>query len=304
MYLSRRFRAFLQLSVSLRVKHKGGRVSGTGYGSADSLPVVWEEKREPAPHALPIAFADSFRGFCRGDVERTRREESNMRTRSQHWLALCTLAFAALIFAPNRAAADDEDPPGRVARLSFVRGQVSFSPSGTDDWVSAVVNRPITTGDKLWTDRDARVELHIGSAVARLSEQTGFSFLDLNDRITQIRLTEGTLSLRVRRMAQDETIEIDTPNLAFSILRPGRYRLNVNEAGDATSINVREGQGEVTGGGSAYTFIPTSRASSPVRILSMPTSSRLPVKTISIRGVTSATFAKTTPSPSAMSRKT
>ena len=179
-----------------------------------------------------------------------------MRTRPQHWLVLCTLAFAASIVAPNRAAADEEDPPGRVARLSFVRGQVSFSPSGTDDWVSAVVNRPITTGDKLWTDRDARVELHIGSAVARLSEQTGFSFLDLNDRITQIRLTEGTLSLRVRRMAQDETIEIDTPNLAFSILRPGRYRLNVNEAGDATSINVREGEGEVTGGGSAYTIHP------------------------------------------------
>jgi hypothetical protein len=166
------------------------------------------------------------------------------------------LAFAALLLAPNRAAADDDDPPGRVARLSFVRGQVSFSPSGTDDWVSAVVNRPITTGDKLWTDRDSRAELHIGSAVVRLSEQSGFSFLDLNDRITQIRLTEGTLSLRVRRMAQDETIEVDTPNLAFSVLRPGRYRLNVNEAGDTTIINVREGQGEVTGGGSAYTIHP------------------------------------------------
>jgi hypothetical protein len=57
-------------------------------------------------------------------------------------------------------------------------------------------------------------------------------------------------------MAQDETIEVDTPNLAFSVLRPGRYRFNVNEAGDTTTINVREGQGEVTGGGSAYTIHP------------------------------------------------
>ena len=179
-----------------------------------------------------------------------------MRTRSRYGPVLFMLAFAAFLLAPNRAAADDDDPPGRVARLSFVRGQVSFSPSGTDDWVSAVVNRPITTGDKLWTDRDSRAELHIGSAVVRLNEQTGFSFLDLNDRITQIRLTEGTLSLRVRRMAQDETIEVDTPNLAFSVLRPGRYRFNVNEAGDTTTINVREGQGEVTGGGSAYTIHP------------------------------------------------
>ena len=178
-----------------------------------------------------------------------------MRTRSRYGPVLFMLAFAAFLLAPNRAAADD-DPPGRVARLSFVRGQVSFSPSGTDDWVSAVVNRPITTGDKLWSDRDSRAELHIGSAVVRLNEQTGFSFLDLNDRITQIRLTEGTLSLRVRRMAQDETIEVDTPNLAFSVLRPGRYRLSVNEAGDTTIIDVRDGQGEVTGGGSAYTIHP------------------------------------------------
>jgi hypothetical protein len=197
-----------------------------------------------------------FISASKDDARRTRREKSNMRTRSRYGPVLFMLAFAAFLLAPNRAAADDDDPPGRVARLSFVRGQVSFSPSGTDDWVSAVVNRPITTGDKLWTDRDSRAELHIGSAVVRLNEQTGFSFLDLNDRITQIRLTEGTLSLRVRRMAQDETIEVDTPNLAFSILRPGRYRLNVNEAGDTTIINVREGQGEVTGGGSAYTIHP------------------------------------------------
>ena len=197
-----------------------------------------------------------FISASKDDARRTRREKSNMRTRSRYGPVLFMLAFAAFLLAPNRAAADDDDPPGRVARLSFVRGQVSFSPSGTDDWVSAVVNRPITTGDKLWTDRDSRAELHIGSAVVRLNEQTGFSFLDLNDRITQIRLTEGTLSLRVRRMAQDETIEVDTPNLAFSVLRPGRYRLSVNEAGDTTIINVREGQGEVTGGGSAYTIHP------------------------------------------------
>ena len=181
-----------------------------------------------------------FISASKDDARRTRREKSNMRTRSRYGPVLFMLAFAAFLLAPNRAAADD-DPPGRVARLSFVRGQVSFSPSGTDDWVSAVVNRPITTGDKLWTDRDSRAELHIGSAVVRLNEQTGFSFLDLNDRITQIRLTEGTLSLRVRRMAQDETIEVDTPNLAFSVLRPGRYRLNVNEAGDTTIIDVRDG---------------------------------------------------------------
>jgi len=180
-----------------------------------------------------------------------------MKTRVHHWLILFSVLLAFVMLVPNRALADDdEDPPSRVARLSLVRGQVSFSPAGTDDWVSAVLNRPITTGDKMWTDQDSRAELHVGSAVIRLGDQTGFSFLNLDDRMMQLRVTEGTLSLRVRRLGDDESIEVDTPNLAFSILRPGRYRINVNEAGDTTIINVRDGEGEVTGGGSAYTVHP------------------------------------------------
>jgi hypothetical protein len=199
---------------------------------------------------------------ARGDgVEKaSRREENNsMKTRPQYWFILFSALLFLVLVAPNRALADDDDPPGRVARLSFVSGEVSFSPAGTDDWVSAVLNRPITTNDKLWTDQDARAELHVGSAVVRLGSQTGFSFLNLDDRMMQIRVTEGTISLRVRRLGEDETIEVDTPNLAFSVLRPGRYRINVNEAGDTTIINVRDGEGEATGGGSAYTIHPSEQ---------------------------------------------
>src|SRR2546430_13441867 len=146
---------------------------------------------------------------------------------------LLSVLLATALFAPQRAAADDDDdPPSRVARLSYAHDTVSFNPGGTDDWVSAVVNRPITTGDKLWSDNGARAELHMGSAAIRLSSNTGFSFLNLDDRTTQIRITEGVMNVRVRRLDQDETFEIDTPNLAFSILREGNYKIDVNEAGD------------------------------------------------------------------------
>src|SRR5712692_9255777 len=106
--------------------------------------------------------------------------------------SLLSIALAVALFAPHRAAADEDDPPSRVARLSYTHGTVSFNPGGTDDWVSAVVNRPLTTGDKLWTDNGARAKLHIGSAAFRLSSNTGFSFLNLDDCTAQIRLTEGT----------------------------------------------------------------------------------------------------------------
>jgi hypothetical protein len=179
-----------------------------------------------------------------------------MKRHTLHLVSLLSLALAMAFLIPQRAAADDDDPPGRVARLGFIRGNVSFEPAGTEDWVSAVINRPLTTGDKLWNDNDSFSELHLGSASIRLGSNTGFTFLNLTDNMTQVQLTEGTLNIRVRRLGDDETFEVDTPNLAFTLLRPGNYKVNVNEAGDATVVVVRDGQGEVSGGGSAYTIHP------------------------------------------------
>ena len=175
-----------------------------------------------------------------------------MRHIAARWFTLFAAIFALSFLANRACAADDNDPPNRAARLSYASGSVSFEPAGTDEWVDAVVNRPMTSGDKLWADQDGRVEVRIDSYALRLGPQTGFSFLNLDDSIVQVRLTEGSLNVRVRRLDENQTLEIDTPNLAFNILRVGSYRIDVNENGDATLVTVREGQGEVTGGGSAY----------------------------------------------------
>jgi len=72
-----------------------------------------------------------------------------MRIRTQYGLMAFSVLLAFAMLVPGRAVADGDDPPSRVARLSFTDGQVSFSPAGTDDWVGAELNRPMTTGDKL-----------------------------------------------------------------------------------------------------------------------------------------------------------
>jgi len=75
------------------------------------------------------------------------------------------------VVLPIRATAQDDDqqddPPTRIARLGYMEGSVSFQPAGEDDWVQAVPNRPMTTGDRLWADKDSRAELQLGSAVIR-----------------------------------------------------------------------------------------------------------------------------------------
>ena len=76
----------------------------------------------------------------------------------------------------------DQDPPSRVARLGYMQGSISFQPAGESEWVEAVRNRPLTTGDKVWADRDSRAELQLGSAVIVLNSNTGFiKFIKLID---------------------------------------------------------------------------------------------------------------------------
>jgi hypothetical protein len=169
--------------------------------------------------------------------------------RSLRWWLLW---FGVTILTSTVAAADEDDPPRRAARLASVEGSVSFLPAGTQDWVAPYLNSALTTGDQLWSDNDGRAELQLDGSVLRVSANTAISFLNLGDAITQVQLSSGTLVLRVRRLNEDETYEVDTPNLAFSVLRPGLYRLSVDPSGTATTIAVRSGQGEVTGAGVAY----------------------------------------------------
>ena len=94
-------------------------------------------------------------------------------------LKLVALLCAATLlssFAPRALAHDDDDPPSRVARLAYTQGSVSFQPAGTDDWVTAGLNRPVTTGDKIWSDNDSRLELQLDGSLLRLSSNTGLSF--------------------------------------------------------------------------------------------------------------------------------
>ena len=127
--------------------------------------------------------------------------------------------------APDQGdQADQPDPPSRVARLSFIRGAVSFVPAGENDWVEAQVNRPLITGDKLWTDHGSRAELEIGASAIRIDEETSFDFLNLDDQTAQIELTQGAMNLRVRRLYDNQVYEIDTPTLAFVINRVGGDR--------------------------------------------------------------------------------
>jgi len=157
--------------------------------------------------------------------------------------------------APN----DTQDPPTRVARISYLDGSVSMQPGGAGDWGAAARNRPMTIGDKLWTDKDSRAELQTGVVSIHLGSMTALSFLNLDQTITQMRLAEGSINFRVKEIREGDTYEVDTPNAVFTITQAGAFRVDVNENGDNTGVTVIRGAGTVTASGKTYDLQPGQR---------------------------------------------
>jgi len=139
-----------------------------------------------------------------------------------------------------------------VARLDYRSGSVSFRPGSVEEWTDATLNFPLTTGDHLWTDPGSQAEMHIGSTGIRLAPQTAMSFLNLDDRTIQLSVTQGSLNIRLRNLADDETVEVDTPNVSITLLRPGDYRIDADGDNDVSTVTVRSGDVAVTGGGAAF----------------------------------------------------
>jgi hypothetical protein len=162
---------------------------------------------------------------------------------------MCSVALLTLCAAFGAARADDADPPGRAARLSDAEGAVSLQPAGVQEWAAATLNRPLTTGDRLWSDQGSRAELDLGNASLRLGSNTGVAFLNLDDHGAQMQLSAGALIVSVRDLGDGESYEVDTPNIALSVQQPGVYRVDVNDAGSVTTVAVSQGAAQVATAG-------------------------------------------------------
>ena len=145
---------------------------------------------------------------------------------------------------PSAMAAD---PPSRIATVTDMAGGLSFAPGGSDEWAAVGLNRPITTGDRLWVDPGGRAELHAGTTAVRLGGGTAATILNLDDQATQVKLTQGSLQLRVRALPADQQVEVDTPNLAFVPREPGDYRIDVSPDGTTTLVTMRHGSAVLYG---------------------------------------------------------
>ena len=172
------------------------------------------------------------------------------------------LALTLLLVAPASQAQTGEPTLGRAAWMSLAQGNVQLAPSDTRQWGGLEANRPLAQGDQLATRAGSRAELHVGSTALRLQGDSMLEFTRLDDYATQVKLTQGSLSLHLRELAPGEQVEIDTPNLAFVASQPGEYRVDVDPNSGTTRVAVHSGGGTVYGANAEAIALSASQQAS------------------------------------------
>ena len=141
------------------------------------------------------------------------------------------------------------DAPARAARLQFMTGSVSIQPHGTGDWANGELNRPLTNGDNVWADKNSRAELSVGAGLIRIDSESSLTLTNIDQNTVQLQLHQGAMIVHVRRLYDNEIYEVDTPNQAFTVSKPGDYRFDVDPNADTTVITIWHGEGKSTGNG-------------------------------------------------------
>jgi len=157
-------------------------------------------------------------------------------------LALAALLGARAGWAQDDATADEEPPAAfeqMPPRLAFVEGEVSFWRSGAEGWTPALANLPLARGDRLYAGERANLEIQLGArAFLRAGSETELA-LESHEPLLRFGVGSGIASLDLRSLPPGHTIELDTPNAAFTIEDAGYYRLDVD--GDTTTLTSRRG---------------------------------------------------------------
>lgn len=153
-----------------------------------------------------------------------------------------------LLLTPGTSPAQEQY--ATVARLSFLSGPVSYSRGDDpDNWDDAVENLPLSVGDRVFAPDGGQAELQLAAGnFVRLAPRSYLSTLNLRDNIKQFYLGEGSAALRIRRLAPNEVVEIDTPNMSVTLDQPGTYRISVDQDGNSR-MAVRRGRATVAASG-------------------------------------------------------
>ena len=140
----------------------------------------------------------------------------NLPVRSLVVVAACLLGAAAHA---------QEDPPARVGRVAEITGEArTINPEGV--WAALLRNQPLSTGDRITTDKTGRATLQFGSTVVRVGADSDLVVTQLDDQKIRLHFDHGQLAVRVRSDDIPGELFVETDEGAWVPHHPGEYRFD------------------------------------------------------------------------------
>jgi hypothetical protein len=137
--------------------------------------------------------------------------------------------------------------PVRLARFSYVTGNVTWRTDENTDWSAATLNLPLRQGAQIWVSDGGRAEIQFddGSRLrlgngAVVTLQTLYS--DSDGEFTELKLTDGLVALRLRH--DRGVFQVNTPLASVKATGPASLRLGV---GNGLEVAVKSGKATIEG---------------------------------------------------------
>jgi hypothetical protein len=139
-------------------------------------------------------------------------------------LASAAVACLSLVSIPCHA---QPDPPAQAGRISYITGNVSIQPMGSDDWGQAVPNLPLGPGDRIFTDVDGRAEIQVGQTFVRIGPNSDVSLVDSTPSGLYFGVAQGAIHMRTQGLWQGQSVYVNTPSGSLVLSTAGELRVDV-----------------------------------------------------------------------------
>lgn len=162
---------------------------------------------------------------------------------------LAAIGAAALLSSAPAVSIAQPDPPAQAGRLSYVSGDVSVQPDGSEDWQQAVPNLPLGPGDRIFTDSSSRAEIQIGQTFVRIGQNSDVSLIDSTSDGITFGVAQGAVRIRVNGLWQDQSVYVNTPSGSVALSEPGDFRVDVEADSPSAAFSSFGANLYVTGAG-------------------------------------------------------
>ena len=140
---------------------------------------------------------------------------------------LLLASAAALLALATLPAHAQPDPPAQAGRLSYITGNVSFQPVGSDDFGQAFPNLPLGPGDRIVTDYDGQAEIQLGQTFVRIGPNTDVSLIDSTPNGLYFGIAQGSIHVNSHGLWDGQSVYVNTPSGSATLSTPGQFRVDV-----------------------------------------------------------------------------